>query len=449
MMRRSCRCTTVLGADGDPFVEGPRPVVGAATVWPALIARGRHGQAGHQAGGAAVAGDKSISQRGCPAALAPVEAVSRHGDGAMCARPPLPCARRGDLETTPPRTDDTCYASRRRGPMAHPARRWVDAESGTSLRLTPAGRRSAMTAVPRRCVVAPPPVARISSLRRWARPHVDATISFPPLTWSGNPLQGDYETPVPREVKWRSCACCGRGSDDVRERVATPPQGGRLRHVAGGSSVRVRTGFAGTMEMQGPRSAIDQRAGGRRGGGLPGSSRAHPSGRRLTCAMSRQPDATCVIALLRSMGADIDERLTGRRRPDVALRSPTDRGLLRLLATTGRRVARSMRSGGRSASHPRPRHDDDPRAPDEPAQGIDRTPGSLPGWRRGRRVEVARPHDHGATSLKGRSPTASTTTAGDDVAVSGLVAATDDCRAAVFGSHLLSSFFADLEGVRA
>lgn len=197
--------------------------------------------------------------------------------------------------------------------------------SGTSLRLI----AGLVAGLPMTCVLDGDaslrrrPVARIiEPLRRMgAELRGRRDDSLPPLTVVGHtPLEAiDHQTPVPSAQVKSAVLLAGlraEGRTTVRERVATRDHTERMLRARGVPVDRVVTGEGGSIvTVQGGTSvqAMDQR--------VPADVSAaafwlvagaiHPDAEITLRGVGVNPTRRAVIDLLRSMGADIDERSAG------------------------------------------------------------------------------------------------------------------------------------------
>jgi 3-phosphoshikimate 1-carboxyvinyltransferase len=196
--------------------------------------------------------------------------------------------------------------------------------SGTSLRLI----AGMLAGLPMSCVLDGDaslrrrPVARIiEPLRRMgAVLHARLDDSLPPLTVVGHtPLQAvDYTTPVPSAQVKSAILLAGlraEGRTTVRERVATRDHTERMLRARGVPVQRAATedgGVAWTLEGGMTVRSIDER--------VPADVSAaafwlvgaaiHPDAELTLRDVGVNPTRRAVIDILRSMGADIDERPT-------------------------------------------------------------------------------------------------------------------------------------------
>ena len=315
------------------------------------------------------------------------------------------------------------------------------------------------------------PVARIiDPLRRMgAVVHGRHQDSLPPLTVVGRtPLQGvDYTTPVPSAQVKSAVLLAGlraEGRTIVRERVATRDHTERMLRARGVDVAKATDGEGVALTVEGGTAvqAIDQH--------VPADISAaafwlvaatiHPDAELTLRDVGVNPTRRAIIDLLRSMGADIDERPTsassgadeGEPTADLVARSsdlaaidlsPADVAAaideipVLCLAAAHARGTTKIRGAGEL------RHKES-----------DRIAGVVAGLEAlGARVDVEGDDlvIHGGTALRG-----AVTDSLDDhrlamtFAVAGLVA-TDRTTIGRPGSASISypDFFADLEGVRA
>ena len=237
------------------------------------------------------------------------------------------------------------------------------------------------------------PVARIIEPLRsmGAALHARENDSLPPLTVVGRtPLRAiDYTTPVPSAQVKSAILLAGlraEGRTTVRESVATRDHTERMLRARGVPVERADDagrggGLDGTKEgWRCRRSRSGSRATSRRR--RSGSSRAPsiPTPSSTIRDVGVNPTRRAVIDILRSMGADIDER--PHDRPPRRRRRRADRRPARAVLDAPGRRARPGRRGGRDR----------------------RDPGPVPGGDRGRR---ARPSSAAPASSATRNRTGS------------------------------------------
>ena len=287
-------------------------------------------------------GDKSISHRALMLATLANGAsrITGAGDGADIRSTAAVCRALGAsverlegdrAEGRPPATVDYRVVSPGVNELRQPATDLDCGNSGTSLRLF----AGILAGLPFRSVLDGDdslrrrPVARIIEPLR----SMGATLlgrsddSLPPLTVIGRyPLRSvDYSTPVPSAQVKSAILLAGlraEGPTTVRETVATRDHTERMLRARG---VTVRTdrvdrqgadatatGVAVTIEGGGVMEAIDQRVPGDVSGAafwlVAGS--IHPDADLTLRGVGLNPTRRAVIDLLRSMGADIEERPT-------------------------------------------------------------------------------------------------------------------------------------------
>jgi len=285
-------------------------------------------------------GDKSISHRALMLATLADGAsrITSAGDGADIRSTAAVCRALGAsverlegdrAEGRPPTTVDYRVVSPGVNGLRQPAADLDCGNSGTSLRLF----AGIVAGLPFRSVLDGDdslrrrPVARIIEPLR----SMGATLlgrsddSLPPLTVIGRyPLRSvDYATPVPSAQVKSAILLAGlraEGPTTVRETVATRDHTERMLRargvtvrtdrVDGHGAEATATGVAVTIEGGGVMEAIDQR--------VPGDVSAaafwlvagsiHPDADLTLRGVGLNPTRRAVIDLLRSMGADIEER---------------------------------------------------------------------------------------------------------------------------------------------
>ena len=296
--------------------------------------------AGRLRGELVVPGDKSISHRALMLATLAHGAsrISGAGDGADIRSTAAVCRALGAsverlegdrAEDRAPATVEYRVVSPGVNGLLEPAADLDCGNSGTSLRLF----AGILAGLPFRSVLDGDdslrrrPVARIIEPLR----SMGATLlgrsddSLPPLTVIGrHPLRAvDYATPVPSaQVKSAIllAALRAEGPTTVRETIATRDHTERMLRARGvavraerlddGAGATGATGVAVTIEGGGTVEAIDQR--------VPGDVSAaafwlvagsiHPDAELTLRGVGLNPTRRAVIDLLRSMGADIEER---------------------------------------------------------------------------------------------------------------------------------------------